>query len=581
MSALTRVMKFLKPYKWEVFSAMILLALTVCVDLYIPLLVKITIDQGVAMKNMEVIVNTSLIMIGASILSAILAIANTVFSVRTAQNFAADVRKAVYHRIQSFSFGNLDTYQTGRLLVRLTSDINQLQMIVQISLRMFIRAPLTVIGSISIMVAMNRQLAMSILLLLPLTLILAAVFVRVAQPLFMKIQKKLDNLNQVLQENLAGIRVVKAFVRGDYEDRRFNDANTDLMKESFKFAQITSMLLPLLRLLTNLSTVAVIYFGGLQTIGGSFTVGEIMAFINYLLSTMFPLSMLAMVAAQFSAANVSAERVMEVIEATPQVQDKSNATNLTKINGEIAFEDVYFSYSGNYAEPVLKNINLVAEPGQTIAILGATGSGKSSLINLIPRFYDVTRGRVTIDGLDIRDVTQNSLRSHIGMSLQEVVLFTGTIRDNIKYGRSDATEEEVIAVAKAAQAHEFIMNFPKGYDTIVGQRGVNLSGGQKQRIAIARALLVKPKILILDDSTRFVDVETEAKIHDALKEVMKRSTNFIIAQRVSTVLNASKIVVLNNGEIVAEGTHYELMKTSPIYREIYKSQLGNGGDDDE
>lgn len=581
MSALTRVLTFLKPYKRDAILAMVLLALVVGVDLYIPRLLQVIIDQGVAKKNMEVILNTSLIMIGASILSAIISIVNTIFSVRAAQSFAADVRKAVYHKIQSFSFGNLDDFQTGRLLVRLTSDINQLQMIVQISLRMLIRAPLIVIGSISFMVAMNQQLAMTMLLLLPLTLILAVVFVRVAQPLFMKIQKKLDNLNQVLQENLAGIRVVKAFVRGDYENSRFNEANTDLMEESFKFARLMSMLFPLIILLMNLSTVAVIYFGGLQSIAGNLTVGEIMAFINYLLSTLFPLSMLAMVAGQISAANVSAERLMEIIDTAPQVRDKPDAINLTTMKGRVVFEDVCFSFSGNYAEPVLKNINLVAEPGQTVAILGATGSGKSSLIHLIPRFYDITKGRVTIDGVDIRDMTQDSLRSHIGMSLQEVVLFSGTIRDNIKYGKEDATEDDIIAVAKAAQAHQFIIGFPNGYDTLVGQRGVNLSGGQKQRIAIARALLVKPKILILDDSTRFVDVETEAKIHEALEELLKNRTSFIIAQRVSTVLNANKIVVLNNGEIVAEGTHYELMRTSPIYREIYESQLGNGGDDDE
>ncbi len=581
MSALTRVLRYLKPYKMDAVLAVVLLTLVVGVDLYIPRLVQVIIDQGVANKNMEVILNTSLLMIGASIFSALLAVANTIFSVKASQGFAADVRKAVYNKIQSFSFGNLDNFQTGRLLVRLTSDINQLQMIVLIALRMLIRAPLMVIGSISIMVVMNLQLATTMILLLPLTLILTIVFVRVAQPLFMKVQKNLDTLNQVLQENLAGIRVVKAFVRRKYENERFNKANTDLMKESFKVARLISIIFPLMILLMNLSTVAVIYFGGLQAIGETLTVGEIMAFINYLLSTIFPLSILAMVASQISAANTSAERVMEIIDTAPHVQDKPDAMNLTAIKGRVVFEDVTFSYKGDSSEPVLQNINLVAEPGQTVAILGATGSGKTSLINLIPRFYDVTKGIVTIDEIDVRDVTQDSLRSHIGISIQEVVLFSGTIRDNIKYGRSDATEEEIIAVAKAAQAHEFIMNFPKGYDTIVGQRGETLSGGQKQRIAIARALLVKPKILILDDSTRFIDVETEAKIHETLEELMKNRTSFIIAQRVSTVLNADKIVVLNKGKIVAEGTHSELMKTSPTYREIYDSQLGNGGNDDE
>jgi ATP-binding cassette subfamily B multidrug efflux pump len=581
MSALIRALKFLKPYTRDAVLAMVLLALVVGVDLSIPRFVQVIIDQGVVSKNMSVIFQTSLIMIGASILSALLSLANTVFSVRASQRFAADVREAVYHKIQSFSFGNLDAFPTGRLLVRLTSDVNQLQMVVMLALRMLVRAPLLLIGSIAFMIATNQQLALTMLLLLPLTLILIIIFIRIAQPLFLAIQKKLETLNQILQENLAGIRVVKAFVRRDYENTRFNEANTDLMNQSFKVARLISVLFPIMMLVMNLSTVAVVYFGGLQAIAGSLTVGEIMAFINYLLSTMFPLLMLSMMAGQISAANASAERVMEIVDSTPQVQDAPDAMTVTAIKGRVAFEDVSFSYNGDGSEPVLQNINLVAEPGQTVAILGATGSGKTSLIHLIPRFYDVTKGRVTIDSMDVRKVSQASLRAHIGMSLQEVILFSGTIRDNIKYGNADATDGEVVAAAKAAEAHEFVMGFPDGYDTLVGQRGVNLSGGQKQRLAIARALLVNPRILILDDSTRFVDVETEAKIHDAMEALMKDRTNFIVAQRVSTVLNADKIVVLNGGTIAAEGTHSELMQTSPIYREIYDSQLGTGGNNHE
>jgi ATP-binding cassette subfamily B multidrug efflux pump len=581
MSVLTRVLKFLKPYTRDAVLAMALLALVVGVDLSIPRFVQIIIDQGVTSRNMSVIFQTSLIMIGASILSALLALANSVFSVRASQRFGADVRKALYHKIQSFSFGNLDSFQTGRLLVRLTSDVNQLQMMVLLGLRMLVRAPLLLIGSIAFMIATNQQLALTVLLLLPLTLILIIIFVRIAQPLFLAVQKKLETLNQILQENLAGIRVVKAFVRRDYENTRFNEANTDLMNQSFKVSRLISVLFPIMILIMNLSTVAVVYFGGLQAIAGTLTIGEIMAFINYLLSTMFPLLMLSMMAGQISAANASAERVIEIIDSTPQVQDAPDAKTITTLKGRVAFEDVSFSYDGDGSEPVLQKINLVAEPGQTVAILGATGSGKTSLIHLIPRFYDVTEGRVTIDNMDVRNITQTSLRAHIGMSLQEVILFSGTIRDNIKYGRADATEGEVVAAAKAAEAHEFIMGFPDGYDTLVGQRGVNLSGGQKQRLAIARALLVNPRILILDDSTRFVDVETEAKIHEAMEALMKDRTNFIVAQRVSTVLNADKIVVLNGGAIAAEGTHSELMQTSPIYREIYDSQLGTGGEDDE
>lgn len=577
MYALFRTVKFTKPYKRDAILAMVLLTLVVLVDLSIPRLVQVIIDQGVTPRNVEVLLNTSLIMIVASILSALLAIANTVFSVRVGQNFAADVRTAVYHKIQSFSFGNLDDFQTGQLLVRLTSDINQLQMIILLSLRMLTRAPLMMMGSIAIMVAINLQLTMMMLLLLPPTLLLIIVFVRVAQPMFMKVQKRLDNLNQVMQENIAGVRVVKAFVRRDYENKRFNKANIALTNQNVRVGRLLSVMMPVMFMLLNLGTVAIVYFGGLQVISGSLTVGEIMAFINYLLQILFPLGFLAMMAGQISAANASAERVMEVIDTVSQVQDKPDAIILPTIKGRLVFENVYFSYNGDGSDPVLQDINLVAEPGQTVALLGATGSGKSSLIHLIPRFYDVTNGRVTIDGVDVRDVTQNSLRSHMGISLQESVLFSGTIRDNIKYGKEEATEEEVIAAAKAAQAHDFIMSFPDGYDAKVGQRGVNLSGGQKQRIAIARALLVNPEILILDDSTSSVDVDTEAKIQKALETLMKNRTSFVIAQRISTVLNADKIVILNDGRIVAEGNHTKLMQTSPIYREIYESQLGNGG----
>lgn len=581
MSSLTKLLQYVKPYRRDAVLAMILLALVVVVDLSIPQFVQVLIDQGIAGKDMGVILNTSIIMIGISILSAVLSIINSVFSVRVSQSFGADLRKAVYHKIQSFSFGNLDHYKTGKLLIRLTSDINQLQTLVLLSLRMLIRAPLLLIGSIALMLMMNQQLAFMMLLLLPLTLIFTIVFIRIAQPIFKRVQKKLEVLNQILQENLSGIRVVKVFVRREHENKRFNEANIDIMQESFKVARLISILFPIMLLLMNLSTVGIIYFGGIQVSVGDLTIGEIIAFINYILSTMFPLLMLAMMAGQISSSTVSAERVMEIIDASAQVQDKPDAQTLKDIKGRVVFKNVDFSYNTDSSKPVLQNINLVAEPGQTVAILGETGSGKTSLINLIPRFYDVTKGKVTIDDIDVRDITQNSLRSQIGISLQEIILFSGTIRNNIKYGNPEATQEAVINAAKAAQAHEFINSFPDGYDSIVGQRGVNLSGGQKQRIAIARALLLNPKILILDDSTSFIDVETEAKIHEALEELMKTRTSFIVAQRVSTVLNADKIVVLNGGKIVAEGTHHELMESSPIYQEIYNSQLGNGVNDDE
>ena len=577
MNDLRRILRYVTPYKKEVVLAVVFLGLVVVTDLSIPRLVQVIIDDGVANKDMEVVVRTSLLMIGASILSALLMIANTVYSVRTARSFEADLREAVFKKIQTLSFGNLDDFTTGQLLTRLTSDINQIQMIVLMSLRMFTRAPLMFIGSFTIMFATNPRLASVILALLPVTLVLVTVFVRTVQPLFTRVQEKLEYLNQVMQENLTGIRVVKAFVRRDYEDRRFDEANRELYGTQLRVTQLLSIFFPLIMSLMNLGTVVIIYYGGIQVFAGTTSVGQIMAFVNYLFGTMFPVMMLSMMAGQISAANASATRIMQVLDSVPEVQDRPEAVALDEMRGRVVFEDVGFSYREDGGDPVLCDVSFTAEPGQTVAILGSTGSGKSSLINLIPRFYDVSSGRVTIDGVDVRDIKMSQLRDHIGISLQEVTLFSGTVRDNIRYGRPDASEEEVVRAAKAAQAHDFIMGFPEGYDTMVGQRGVNLSGGQKQRVAIARALLMNPVILILDDSTSSVDVETETRIEAALEELMKGKTSFIIAQRISTVLKADKILVLDEGRIAAEGSHSQLMETSPIYKEIYDSQLGDGG----
>jgi len=554
-----------------------LLITSVAVELATPGLIQRIIDQGIAVKDTALIANTTALILLLAMLEASATIGNTFFSVRVAQSIAADLRLSLFSKIEKFSFGNLDRFQTGQLVVRLTSDINIIQMMITMGLRMFIRAPLLIGGSIFLIVVTNLELARVVLPLLPLTLILAAAFVWKAQPLFLEVQKRLDKLNTVLQENLAGVRVVKAFVRMDREAERFGKANEDLTAQFIKVATLFSVLFPTMLLIVNLSILSVVWFGGLQAIAGRFTVGEIIAFTNYLLLSIFPLLFLAIIASQVSAATASAQRIYDVIDSDPQVKNSPDARPLVDLKGRIRFEDVCFSYSGNCAEPVLKDINLTAEPGQTVAILGATGSGKSSLVNLIPRFYDVQKGRVTIDGVDVKDVTLESLRSVVGIALQEAILFTGTIKDNIRYGRPEATDDEVIEAAKAAQAHDFIIDLPKGYDADVGQRGVNLSGGQKQRISIARALLVKPTILILDDSTSSVDVETEARIQEQLEKQMEGRTSFIIAQRISTVLKADKIVVLDKGMVVAEGTHAELMKGCPIYKEIYDSQLGDGG----
>ena len=579
MKSLRRMIHFVKPYARNSILSMLLLLGVVIADLLIPRLTQQVINQGILKQDIRAILTIALLMLGAAVLSALFSIGNTLLSVRVAQGVGADLRSAIVHKVQTFSFGNLDRIQTGQLLVRATSDVNMVQTIVQMSLRILTRAPLWMIGSVIMLILTSVRLALLMLVLVPLIWCLIWVVAAKARPLFLTVQKKLDRLNQVLQENLAGVRVVKAFVRVKHENTRFDRANTDLVAENIRVMQLLAALIPTMLLLVNLGIVGVVWFGGSLAINGDFTVGEIVASINYMSYSLFPMMMLGGMIGPLSAADASARRIWEVLNSTAEVQNRPPGSGRdlhpTDIRGRVAFEDVYFSYDHDCHEPVLESINLVAEPGQRVAILGATGSGKSSLIHLIPRFYDVERGCVTLDGVDVRDLPLDALRAQVSIALQEAVLFRGTVRDNIRYGRPDATEEEVIAAAKAAQAHDFIAAFPDGYNTLVSQRGVNLSGGQKQRMAIARALLVRPKVLILDDSTSVVDVETEAKIEAALERLTNNCTTFVIAQRISTVLNADKIVVLDRGQIAAEGTHAELMASSPIYQEIYESQLGN------
>ena len=578
MKSLRRMTHFVKPYWKESVLAMTFLAGLVASDLLIPRLTQRVIDAGVAQQDMRVILTTSLMMLGAAVLGAAFSIANTVLSVRVGQNVSADMRSHIVRKVQTFSFGNLDRIQTGQMLVRATSDVNQVQLIVLMSLRMLIRAPLWMVGSVIMLILTSPQLALMVGLLAPLILGLVWLFATRARPLFLLVQEKLDKLNQVLQENLAGVRVVKAFVRVEHENDRFDQVNRDLTTQTISVIRLLAMLLPMMTFVVNLGIVGVIWFGGNLVISGDLSVGEVIASVNYLTYSLFPMLMLGMMIGPLSAADASAGRILQVLDSAADVQNRPHAQALPDVQGRIVFENVCFGYDGtDYQEAVLKDVNLVVEPGQEVAILGATGSGKSSLVHLIPRFYDVTAGRVTLDGVDVRDIPLDALRAQMGVALQEAVLFSGTIRDNIRYGRPDASDDEVVAVARAAQAHDFIVASPGGYDTLVGQRGANLSGGQKQRIAIARALLVQPKILILDDSTSAVDVETETKIQVALDELMVGRTSFVIAQRISTVLNADKIVVLDRGQIAATGTHVELMASSPIYREIYESQLGNGG----
>jgi ATP-binding cassette, subfamily B, multidrug efflux pump len=578
MRSIFRLYRFVKPYRLYAIVALLLLLGMVASDLLIPRLTQRIIDQGIAAGNLRVIWTTALIMLGAALLSALFALGNNYLSVRVAQNFSHDVRSELVRKVQSFSFGNLDELKTGNLITRSTSDIHMTQMIVMMFLRILTRAPIWAIGASVLLVITSPKLALLMATFIPVILIFITWFARKVRPMFLWVQKRLDRLNTVLQENLSGVRVVKAFVRERHEIERFEGANVELMEKNIQVMRLVAILMPTMTLILNLGVVGIIWFGGTATLAGGMTVGKIVASVNYLAFALFPLMMLAGMLAPIAAADASASRILEVLDADPKVQQKSSARSLKAPKGRIAFENVSFEYGESGSEAILSDVTFTAEAGETVAILGATGSGKSTLIHLIPRFYDVTAGRITFDDVDVRDLEIQSLRSNVGIALQEAVLFGGTIRENIAYGHMDATDEEVRTAAAAAQAAEFIDVLADGYDTIVGQRGVTLSGGQRQRIAIARALLVKPKVLILDDSTSAVDIETEVKLQDALDRLIADSKNsttrFIVAQRISTVLLADKILVLDKGRIESMGTHTDLLESSSIYREIYESQLG-------
>lgn len=593
MNHIFKLTSLVKPYWRRSVLALVLLTSLVFLDLAIPRLVQRIIDQGIARQNQQVVIQTGLLMLGISVLSTLVAIANNNLSVQVGESVARDLREALFLKIQTFSFGNLDRLQTGQLLVRLTSDTSAVQRLVQISLRIGTRAPLLMLGSLILMFVTSRSLALTMLPLLLVTSVIIVFFVLKMEPLFRSVQQKLDRLNTVLQENVAGVRLIKAFVRADFEGERFEVANEAFTGHSTQVMKFMATMTPVLTGCVNIGMVIVVWAGGLEAIRGELTVGQIVAFTNYLLTTMTPLVMMTMLSNVWANGIASAKRVNEVLETVSEVQDRPGAAPLPKTApGRIVFENVSFHYNGHSDEPVLAGINLVAEPGQTVAILGATGAGKSTLVNLVPRFYDVSAGRILIDGLDIRQVQQDSLLAQIAIMPQETVLFSGSVRDNIRYGAPEASDEAVEAAAKVAQAHDFILALPQGYESRVEERGVNLSGGQKQRLAIARALLTRPRILILDDSTSSVDVDTETRIQEALATNTHQHispsaplrtnpsaplrTSLVVAQRISTVLKADKIVVIDQGRIAAEGTHQELMQSSPIYREIYDSQLGNG-----
>jgi ATP-binding cassette, subfamily B, multidrug efflux pump len=526
------------------------------------------------------LVSGILLVVAFAVMRGLFSFVQSYMAEKTSHGLAFDFRNEIFAKIQRLSFSYYDRNQTGQLMIRATDDVEKVRLFIAQGLILAAQAFLLLVATLIILFLTNWRLTLVVLPILPVALVLFMVFGMVAQPLFTRFQIKLSGLNTILQENLAGIKVVKAFTRESYEQKRFDKAASDLMAEGLKVGRTFAFLFPLIFLIAQLGQGVLLYFSGQQILNGALDIGGYQKFSLYVIYVFFPLGQLGFIISLMAQASASSTRIFEILDAKSDVTDKPGAIDLPPIQGQVTFNDVSFRYFTS-GDPVLNHVTFEAQPGQTVALLGATGSGKTTIINLIPRFYDATEGAVLIDGHDVRDVTLDSLRSQIGIVLQESNLFSGTIRDNLAFGKPNATMEEVIEAAKAAAAHDFIMSFPEGYDTPVGERGTTLSGGQKQRIAIARALLLNPRLLILDDSTSSVDLMTEYHIQKALDRLMEGRTSFVIAQRITTVLNADLILVLDKGQVVASGRHADLMEDSPIYAEIYNSQLVGDAEIDE
>ncbi|MEO8893415.1 MAG: ABC transporter ATP-binding protein [Coleofasciculaceae cyanobacterium] len=574
MQPLKRVLGSLTSYRFTAFGAFCCLLLLTATNAITPQLFRWGIDQGIAPQDQQVILYSAGLMVLVAIGRGLFNFGQSFWAEAASQGVAYDLRNRIFTKIQNLSFSFHDQAQTSQLLTRITSDIEQIRTFVGTSLIQVVGAVVTLITISIILIIMNWQLALITLAMVPLAGLLMVRFLTTTQTLFSQVQEQLGNLNSILQENLLGVRVVKAFVREPAELARYTKLNNELVGVNMETISAIRNVFPYIFLLSNMITLAVVGYGGAQVIGKTFTIGELVAFNSYLLFILQPVFLIGFAAPVIAQAAASALRVYEVVDAEIEIRDRPNAVPFEKCGGRITFENVYFRYPGATTK-ALKSISFETKPKELIAILGMTGSGKSTIMNLIPRFYDVSAGSVRIDGRDVRDLTLSSLRSHIGIVFQETTLFSGTIRDNIAYAKPNATLEEVIEVAKTAQMHDFISNLPNGYETIVGERGVGLSGGQKQRIAIARTLLTDYSILILDDSTSAVDAKTAAQIQDALDDLMRlhTCTAFVIAQRISTVRNADRILLIDKGHLVACGTHEELMQNSPLYGAILESQV--------
>ena len=573
-----RYKSYILPYKSAFILGPLMMVTEVLGEILLPKFMSMIINHGVAQKDGGYILRMGLVMAITSFLMAAGGILGAYFAAKASISFTSDLRRDLFARVQQFSFKNIDTFSTGSLVTRLTNDIQQVQNLIMMGLRMMLRAPGMFLGALVMAFWMNAELAAVILVVIPLLTAAIVWILRTAYPRFTAMQKALDTLNSGIQEVLTNVRVVKSFVREDYEEKRFADTNRELKEAGLRALKIVIATMPVMMFAMNVTTLAVVWFGGNLIIGGRMAVGDLTAFTTYIVQILMSLMMLSMVFLQSSRAMASIRRIDEVLDEPIDLSDENASQKDRKVEkGRVEFKDVSFSYREG-GEPVLSHISLTAEPGETIGILGATGSGKTSLVQLIPRLYDVTEGSVRVDGIDVREYSLKNLRDGVGMVLQKNVLFSGTIEENLRWGDETATEEEVRRAAVYAQADSFVNSFAEGYKTEMGQGGVNVSGGQKQRLCIARALLKKPKILILDDSTSAVDTATEAAIRTAFREDLKDTTKFIIAQRLSSLEYADRILVLEDGRMIGEGTQEKLLASCEAYREIYETQYGKRAD---
>ncbi|HEO8420459.1 TPA: ABC transporter ATP-binding protein [Yersinia enterocolitica] len=567
---------YIKPYWKFMILAPLFMIGEVFFDLLQPKLAAYIVNFGVVERNFQVIEHTGLLMVLVAFLSLVTGVSCNFFASRVSQNFSADIREEIFKKIQTFSFENMDKFQSGSLITRMTNDVIQIQNLMQVMLQGLVRAPSLLIGSVVMALLINVKLGLILFGTLLVLIIVLVILIKFASPLFTKVQEKLDGVNTSIQENLAGIRVVKAFVRADYETKRFQKVNRDYTEISIRAARFIAINSPIVTLIMNICLVAILLYGGNMVWMNTVQVGDLVAFINYVVQVLSSLLMVSGVLMNITQANVSATRIQEVLTMKETMKDNQVSHTSALSASNIVFNNVVFSYNGstNAKDVVLQNIHFKAKRGDTVAIIGSTGAGKTTLVQLIPRLYEATSGSIEIDGRDIRNIALLELRKKIGMILQETILFTGTIRDNIAFGKVNAIQEEIEAATKIAQAHDFISKLPNGYDTIVGQKGVNLSGGQKQRISIARAILIQPPILIMDDSTSALDVATEKKLRVAIEKLSKQTISFMVAQRISSVIDAEKILVMEEGSIVGKGTHKELLATCEVYQDIYQSQFG-------